>query len=144
MINKIIYKKKILALIVNQNKFNKKGVNFFSPNNFTKHVGIINFKKNHYIKPHTHLKHLRKIYRTSEVLLIQKGKLRVDFYIKRSKYLFSKVVKKNDILILHEGSHGFKVLENCRMVEVKQGPFVKTLDKVRFNKVDEKRIRIKK
>ena len=144
MIKKIIYKKKILALIVNQNKFKKKGVNFISPNNFTKQVGIINFKKNHFIKPHTHLRHLRKIYRTSEVLLIQKGKLRVDFYNDKKKYLFSKVVKKNDIIILHEGTHGFKVLENCRMIEVKQGPFVQTLDKVRFEKINEKKIRIKK
>ena len=143
MIKKILHKKKILALIILPNKFKKKGVFFTSPNNFTKQVGIINYPKNHLIKPHTHKKYLRKIYRTSEVLFIQKGQLRVDFYKNNKKYLFSEIVKRNEIIILHEGSHGFKVLKNCSMIEIKQGPFVKSLDKTRFNKIDEKKIKIK-
>ncbi len=144
MIDKILYKKKIIAIIINTDKFKKKGVNFTSPNNFTKQVGIINFKKNHFIKPHTHKKFLRKIYRTSEVLFVKKGLLRVDFYTNNKKYLFSRVLKKNDIIILHDGSHGFKVLKECSIIEIKQGPFIKTLDKKRFDKVDEKKIKIKK
>lgn len=144
MIKKILHKKKILALIIQPYKFKKKGVFFTSPNNFTKQVGIINYPTNHLIKPHTHKKYLRKIYRTSEVLFIQKGQLRVDFYKNNKKYLFSKLVNKNEIIILHEGSHGFKVLKNCSMIEIKQGPFVRTLDKKRFNKIDEKKIKLKK
>lgn len=144
MIKKILYKKKIIALIINSEKFKKKGVFFTSPNNFTKQVGMINFNKNHYVKPHTHRRYLRKIYRTSEVLFIKKGILRVDFYTKRKKYLFSKILRKNDIIILHEGSHGFKILKDCSMIEIKQGPFVKSLDKTRFDKVEEKKIKIKR
>jgi len=143
MIKKIFYKKKILALIITPSKFKKRGVHFTSPNNFTKQVGIINYPKNHLIKPHTHKKYLRKIYRTSEVLFIKKGELRVDFYNNKKKYLFSKIVRKNEMIILHEGSHGFKILKNCSIIEIKQGPFVKTLDKTRFNKIDEKKIKIK-
>ena len=144
MIKKVIYKKKILAIIINSNNFRKKGVHFVSPNNFTKQVGIINYQTNHSIKPHTHKKYLRKIYRTSEVLFIKKGLIRVDFYKDNKKYLFSKILKKNYIIVLHAGSHGFKVLKDCSIIEIKQGPFVKTLDKVRFNKIDEKKIKIKK
>tara|TARA_B100001029_G_C15060535_1_gene458055 strand:+ start:1522 stop:1956 length:435 start_codon:yes stop_codon:yes gene_type:complete len=143
MIKKIIHKKKTLAIIINSDKFKKKGTNFASPNNFTKQVGIINMKKKHVIKPHTHTRFLRKIYKTSEVLIMKKGKLRVDFYSNSRKYLFSKIIKKNDIIILNEGSHGFKMLENCSMIEVKQGPFIKTLDKIRFEKVEENKIKIK-
>ncbi len=144
MIEKIIYKKKILAIIINSTKFKKKGVHFTSPNNFTKQVGIINFNKNHLIKPHTHIKYLRKIHRTSEVLFITKGLLRVDFYKGNKKYLYSKILKKNDIIILNEGSHGFKFLKNCSMIEIKQGPFIKSLDKRRFQSINEKKIKIKK
>ena len=46
--------------------------------------------------------------------------------------LFSKIVKKNDILILLSGGHGFKVLKNCKMIEVKQGPYFKEEDKSKF------------
>jgi hypothetical protein len=143
MIKKIVYKKKILGLIVNLNKKINIGTRFFSPNSFTQQVGVINYKKKHFIKPHSHNSYLRKIYKTSEVLLIKKGILRVDFYDKK-KYIFSKIAKKNNLLVLQQGSHGFKIIKDCLMIEVKQGPFVKNLDKVRFNKIDEKKIKIKK
>ena len=35
-------------------------------------------------------------------------------------------------------------MEKCSMIEIKQGPFVKSEDKVRFNKIDENKIKIKK
>ena len=37
-------------------------------------------KKKHIIKPHLHQKRLTKILSTTEVILIMKGVLRVDFY----------------------------------------------------------------
>lgn len=143
MIQNIIYKKKILAIIFNPDKFKKNGVNFISPNKLTLQVGVINYKKNHNIIPHTHLSHLRKIKNTAEVLYIKKGILRVDFYDNKKKYILSKLIKKGDIIILHEGSHGFKVIKDVSMVEIKQGPFVKKLDKIRFNKTEENKIKIK-
>ena len=87
---------------------------------------------------------MRKVYRTSEVLFIQKGLLRVDFYGDKMKYFQSRVLKKGDIIFLHESNHGFKMLKDCSIIEIKQGPYIKLVDKVLFNKVDEKKIIIKK
>jgi hypothetical protein len=101
-------------------------------------------KKNHFIKPHIHKKYSRKVYTTSEVLLIKKGVLRVDFYNNKKKYLFSKMLKENDLIILNEGAHGFKIQKNLEMIEVKQGPYKLAKDKVRFKKIDENKIKIKK
>ena len=137
MIKKITYKKKLLAIIVPETKLFESGVNFVTPNHFTLQLGFISHKSQTYIKPHTHKNYLRKIKKTTEILLIRKGSLRVDFYSKK-KYLFSKVVNKNKILIL------FKILKKCSIIEIKQGPFSLALDKERFNKIDEKFIKIKK
>ena len=42
------------------------------------------------------------------------------------------------------GGHGFKVLKDVEMIEVKQGPYSSLAsDKVKFKKVDEKKIKIK-
>ena len=60
------------------------------------------------------------------------------------KYLFSIVVKKNQIIMLVNGGHGFKTLEPVKMLEIKQGPFVSNKDKIKFDEIDEKRIKIKK
>ena len=143
MIQKIFDKKKLIALIVKAGKINKKGPNFVTPNNFTQQLGVINYPKNHFIKPHTHKKFLWKVHHTSEVLIIQKGILRTDFYNSKKKYIFSKILKRGDIIFLHESHHGFKIIKDCSIVEIKQGPYIKLIDKVLFEKVDEKKIKIK-
>ena len=144
MIEEVKYKKKLLALVVSGKYRNKKGITFFTSDQATQQFGYMKHEKGHIINPHTHKKRLTKILSTTEVILLLKGVLRVDFYSQQTKYLFSKIVEKDNIIILHEGSHGFKILQNCSIIEIKQGPFIKLLDKTRFNKVDEKKIKIKK
>ena len=139
-----IYKKRLLALIVRGKYRNKKGVNFFTPNNSTQQFGYINHKKKYIIKPHLHKKRLTKIYHTSEVILLLKGILRVDFYNKLKKYICSKILKEKDIIMLVHGGHGFKVLKNAEMLEIKQGPYNLIKDKIKFENIDENKIKIKK
>ena len=144
MIEKIIHKKKLFALIVRGTYRKKKGITFFTKNNDIQQFGYMNHKKNYIIKPHIHRRQTRKLFHTSEILLMLKGKLRVDFYNKNKKYLCSKILKERDIIMLVHGAHGFKVLKNVQMIEVKQGPFLPKLDKIKFNEVNEKKIKIKK
>ena len=129
---------------MNEKKYSqKKGIKFVTPNFFTLQLGFMNHSKNHIIKPHTHRNFLRKINKTAEVLFVKSGVLRIDFYATKTKYLFSKLLKKNNIAILIQGSHGFKVIKKCNLIEIKQGPFNPLLDKTKFKKTDEDKIRIK-
>jgi len=144
MIEKITYKKKLLALIVRGKYRRKKGITFFTPNESTQQFGYMKHKKKHIIKPHLHKKRVTKISYTTEVILILKGKLRVDFYTPDKKYLFSKVLKENDIIMLVHGGHGFKILNDIEMLEIKQGPYSLIKDKIKFENINEKKIRIKK
>jgi hypothetical protein len=144
MIKEIIHKNKLYALIIKENYQNKKGISFFTKNDANQQIGFMSHPKNYLIKPHKHQKRETKIFITSEVIIIQKGKLRVDFYDTGKKYLFSTIVKKNQIIMLVHGGHGFKVLEPIKMLEIKQGPFVSNKDKVKFDKINEKKIKIKK
>ena len=144
MIKEIIHKNKLYALIIKENYQNKKGISFFTKNDANQQIGFMSHPKNYLIKPHKHQKRETKIFITSEVIIIQKGKLRVDFYDTGKKYLFSTIVRKNQIIMLVHGGHGFKVLEPIKMLEIKQGPFVSNKDKVKFDKINEKKIKIKK
>ena len=132
MIENITHKKKILAIIIRSTYQKKKDVNFFTKKNLIQQVAYMNHAKNHLIQPHTHKKIVRKISGTSEVLIILDGKLRVDFYSKKKSFVKSKVINKNDIIILLNGGHGFKVIKNCKFIEIKQGPFISSKDKKRF------------
>jgi len=144
MLKEIIHKKKLYALIIKETYQKKKGISFFTGNDANQQIGFMSHPKNYFIKPHKHQKRETKIFITSEVIILQKGKLRVDFYDTNKKYLFSVVIKKNQIIMLVHGGHGFKVLEPVKMLEIKQGPYVSNKDKVKFDKIDEKKIKIKK
>jgi len=143
MLERIFHKKKLFALIVRSNFKKMSGVNFFTDKKDTQQFGFIKHKKNHIIKPHQHKKRLTKISITTEVIIILKGCLRVDFYDVKKKYLFSKKIYANEIIMLVNGSHGFKVIKNVEMIEVKQGPYNITKDKIKFNEIEEKKIRLK-
>ena len=144
MIEKIIHKKKLLALIVRGRYRKKKGVTFFTPDESTQQFGYIKHKTKHFIKPHMHNKRITKISYTTEVLIILKGILRVDFYGLTKKYLLSKILKPKDIIMLVHGGHGFKVLKNVEMLEIKQGPYSLSKYKTLIQNVEEKRIKVKK
>ena len=75
--------------------------------------------------------------------MLIKEKLELIFIYQKKKYLFSKIIKNKNIIVLIDGSHGFKFLENSELIEVKQGPFNSKIDKRRFLAIDEKRIKIK-
>lgn len=143
MIEQIKNQKKLYALIVRSRYRKKKGINFFTDKNATQQFGYMNHKKNHVILPHRHNKRQSKILLTTEVIIILKGMLRVDFYNDKEKYLFSKKLYSNDIIMLSSGGHGFKVLKDTQMIEVKQGPYSLSMDKVKFEKVNEKKIKIR-
>ncbi len=144
MIEKIIYKKKLLALIVRGKYRNKKGITFFTPNNAIQQFGYMKHKKQHIIKPHLHKKRLTKIFYTTEVILLLKGILRIDFYNRFKKYLFSKILKEKDIIMLVHGGHGFKVLKNIEMLEIKQGPYNLIKDKIKFENIGDSKVKFKK
>jgi hypothetical protein len=143
MIEKINYKKKLFALIVRKKFRKKKGVNFFTSKEAIQQFGYMKHKRNHLIMPHQHNKRLTKILITTEVIILFKGILRVDFYDNQKKYLFSKKIYAGDLIMLVNGGHGFKVLKDVEMIEVKQGPYTLSSDKVKFNKIDERKIKIK-
>jgi hypothetical protein len=77
------------------------------------------------------------------VLILKQGKLRVDFYDNKKEYLESYILKAGDVMLLESGGHGFEVLEDVEMVEVKQGPYVEDQDKDRFEGIKDEDVILK-
>ena len=88
-----IKKNKIIFAQIIRSKFkSKKGVNFFTKPNLIQQVAYMNHKQGHKIIPHYHKRTVRKINKTSEVLIILDGRMKIDFY-DRNK-LFKNYLKK--------------------------------------------------
>jgi mannose-6-phosphate isomerase-like protein (cupin superfamily) len=131
MIEQITHNEDLLAVIIRRD-FNKPGVHFFTPDDFSQQLAYMNHPAGKVIDPHVHNPVPRKVNFTQEVLFLKRGRLRVDFYDKQQTYLESRILAAGDVILLAAGGHGFKALEEIDMIEVKQGPYTGETDKTRF------------
>jgi hypothetical protein len=131
MVEKIEKDGIIYAIIINSN-FNKDGINFITEEKSILQMGIMSHNSGHKIKPHIHKPFKRKTEGTNEVIYIKKGKVLVEFYNFNQEYFTSYDLNAGDWIILIEGGHGFKIIEDSVMIEVKNGPYAEDQDKVRF------------
>ena len=131
-IENIVYEGQILAIII-RNNFNKPGIHFFTPNEFSQQLAYMNHPKGKIIEPHFHNPIERSVIYTQEVLLLKKGILKVNFYDNHQQFLFSRILTQGDVILLASGGHGFEVIEEIEMIEIKQGPYQGDNDKVRFS-----------
>jgi mannose-6-phosphate isomerase-like protein (cupin superfamily) len=131
MIEMIQFDNVTYAIII-RSDYDKKGITFVTPNDFSQQLAYMNHPKGKQIMPHVHNPVPREVHMTQEVLWIKKGKLRVDFYKEDQSYLESRELHAGDVILLAKGGHGFEVLEEIEMVEVKQGPYAGEMDKTRF------------
>jgi mannose-6-phosphate isomerase-like protein (cupin superfamily) len=132
----------LLAVIVS-GRFREPGIHFFTPNDLSQQLAYMRHPAGKVIDPHVHNPVSRSVHYTQEVLFIKRGRIRVDFYDDEQNYLESRVLEEGDVILLATGGHGFEVLEEIEMIEVKQGPYAGDQDKTRFNAVAADQIHVK-
>ena len=132
----------LFAIIVSRD-FDKSGIHFFTPDDLSQQLAYMRHPPGKVIDPHVHNPVSRSVHYTQEVLFIKRGKLRVDFYDNDQQYLESRVLEEGDVILLATGGHGFEVLEEIEMIEVKQGPYAGDQDKTRFTAVAAERLIVK-
>ncbi|WP_199748366.1 hypothetical protein [Pedobacter sp. KBW01] len=120
-----------MAIIIKAS-YKKEGISFFTPNDFSQQLGYMNRPKGYVIEPHIHNINERKVTLTQEVLYIKSGKLRVDFYDQEKVFLESSILETGDVVLLAAGGHGFEMIEDSEIIEIKQGPYDGDKDKIRF------------
>ena len=142
MINSIINRGQTLAIIL-RTTYKEKGINFFTPNEFSQQLAYMNHPSGYEIQPHLHNVVQRKVQFTKEVLFIKSGKVRVDIYDDEKNYLESRILVSGDVILLAFGGHGFEMIDDSEIIEVKQGPYVGEADKTRFEPISNDQIKIK-
>ena len=117
-----------LAIIIRAGYVHE-GITFVTPNEYSQQLGYMHHAAGHRIAAHIHNAVPRAVTFTREVLFVRSGRLRVDFYGDDRKYLESRVLYAGDVILLAAGGHGFEMLEDTEMIEVKQGPYTGDADK---------------
>lgn len=142
MTERVILEGGALLAIIIRNEYSANGIHFFTPDDFSQQLGYMNREKGYQIPPHVHNPVKREVLWTQEVLVIKSGKIRVDFYDDAKSYIKSSILNKGDIILLATGGHGFEMIEDSEIIEVKQGPYCGDQDKTRFKSVDKENVTI--
>jgi len=123
--------------------FHADGIVFFTDGTYSQQLGYMNRPEGYVIPPHVHNAVPRQVQYTKEVLFIRKGRVRVDFYDEDQTYLESALLEQGDIILLALGGHGFQMLEQAEIIEVKQGPYTGEQDKTRFEPIPDDRVKMR-
>jgi hypothetical protein len=122
MIEKIVWQDETLALVL-RSSFDKDGVNFITDDRNPLQLGVIKHPKGTIIKPHIHNKLEKIINNIHEILHIEYGNVDANFYDDAGKIISSTLLHMGDTILLMSGGHGFNILEDSKIIEVKQGPY---------------------
>lgn len=128
----IKHENELLAQIISSSEQLSKNMEFFTGAEASLQVGIAEHEIGYKIPRHRHLPAVRHIVGTGEVLIILSGTLSVSYYGIDGEKVGSYYLKTGEILVHYNGAHSFEVIEPCRFIEVKQGPYLGVEDKERF------------
>jgi hypothetical protein len=105
---------------------------FLTPDDWNLQVGHVVYGAGTEIPRHLHLPVERHIVGTTEVLIVRQGRCLVDIYTGDRQLVASHELRLGDMVISVGGGHGFRVLEDLVLLEIKQGPNVGAAAKERF------------
>ncbi len=96
-------------------------------------TGFVVYPAGGFVVPHLHLPVVRTVVGTSELLIVRKGRCIVDMYGDDRALVASRELGTGDLVISLGGGHGFRMLEDTVLLEVKQGPYGGQAEKERFD-----------
>ena len=127
----IVWNHERLAYIFRR-EINPEKTTFLTPSKLNLQLGFVVYPAAGTITPHVHLPVERKIVGTAEVLIVKKGRCEVDFYNDDRQLISTRELREGDVILTVGGGHGFRMLEDTVLLEIKQGPYVAGADKERF------------
>jgi uncharacterized protein YjlB len=105
---------------------------FLTPHECNLQVGHVVYPAGSEIVRHMHLPIERHVVGTTEVLVVERGRCAVDIYAVDRRVVATRELGAGDILIAVAGGHGFRLLEDTVLLEIKQGPYPGGAEKERF------------
>ena len=104
---------------------------FFSPAESSMQFGLLAHGAGFVEPPHVHADIERRIFGLQQMFVVQRGVVAVDFFDAEGGKIGEVILKKGDAILLVDGAHSLRVLEDMQCVSVKQGPFLgAAMDKI--------------
>ncbi len=121
-LQKIFDGEQLIAIVI-PSDLEAEGVKFITPQDFPFQVGLLAHPAKTELRAHSHKKLKIETDIFQEILIIQKGKVEINLFGMENKPLKSVILNAGDSVLFVEGGHGVKMIEDARILEVKQGPY---------------------
>lgn len=122
-LEKILAGDEILALVV-RSGFNSPGPNFFTPPEWPQQLGLLVYEQGKKIPPHKHKCLKRETETFTEVLVLLAGRAKIDLYDSENRLIQTVILEPGDSILFASGGHAVEILEDAKILEVKQGPYI--------------------
>jgi len=127
----VSHKGEVLCILVRANPAPAQ-TEFYTPNDYNLQLGNIVYPAGGVIPRHSHRPVTRTVSGTSEVLVVQRGRMLIDLYDADQNLVATHEMAAGDAVALVSGGHGFRLIEDTVLLEVKQGPYSGVQEKDRF------------
>jgi hypothetical protein len=131
LVEKIFWEEQCLAYIIRAS-FLPERTTFLTPPDYKQQVGYVVYPAGGDIQRHVHRPLERHLVGTSEVLLVRQGCCEVDIYNNDRLLVATRELREGDIMLMVGGGHGFRMIDDTVLIEVKQGPYTGIDEKERF------------
>lgn len=121
----------LLALIVSGGD-DPRETTFPTPPELGLQLGFVVYPARGEIARHDHRPLERTVVGTPEVLVVRSGRCEIDLYDHERRHVATRELRGGDVILIAGGGHGFRMLEDTVLLEVKQGPYVGLEEKERF------------
>lgn len=113
----------LLAILVRSSASSEEKYNFLTDSSAPLQLGMNFYRAGDKIPGHFHLSREIRLDQIQEVIVIGHGKTRLTLYDRARNKIAEPVLERGDVVLLASGGHGFDILEDTKIVEVKQGPY---------------------
>jgi mannose-6-phosphate isomerase-like protein (cupin superfamily) len=120
-----------LCYVIRQNIRPEK-TTFITPPDAKQQVGFIVYPTDSIIRRHLHKPLARHIIGMAEVLVVRVGHCQIEVYDENKVLVATRDLYQGDVVLMVGGGHGFRILEDTVLLEIKQGPYLGEDDKELF------------
>ncbi len=131
VIQRVCWQDQCLAVVI-RTEFAPDRTTFLTPPEYKQQVGFVVYPAGGEIQRHVHRPLERRLVGTSEVLIVKQGRCEVDIYNDDRQLVTTLELGEGDVMLMVGGGHGFRMLDDTILLEVKQGPYTGVDEKERF------------
>jgi hypothetical protein len=131
LVERITDGENILAVIT-RHEYEPEETAFLTPPSFKQQVGFVVYGAGSEIPRHEHMVMERHIRGSSECPLVRRGVSEVTIFNRRREEVCRRTLRKGDLLLLVDGGHHFRQIEDTVFIEIKQGPYPGIEEKERY------------